>query len=254
MKEFFSFDRRKNTTIPEQIVNQIISYINDFKLIQGTPLPKIEESREELGLSKEEAQLIIDALLEKKYLVYDPSIKNYLVNKPNQHSEFLASLSSIYAEIIRSGKTPSVKTTHHEIFEVSREFASILGFVYQEKVLKIKRIFFADHTPVASTEFYFSLDKIPLSMQFIENDKPHLDILLKIYPQVYKYHLRELNVIQTPKNIKEDLNIQDENSICTVGKYQFFNQIGGVVEYGIVYTTEFNDFETKITDLKQISI
>ena len=117
MKEFFSFDRRKKTSIPEQIVDQIISYINDFKLIQGTPLNNIEASREELGLTQEETKLIVDSLQAKNYLVYDPIVKTYLVNKPTHHSDFLVSLSSIYNEITRAGKNAHVKTIHQEILD-----------------------------------------------------------------------------------------------------------------------------------------
>lgn len=49
MKEFFEFDRRKKDSVVNQVVNQFIAYVNDYKLIIGMPLPDLDLAKKNLN-------------------------------------------------------------------------------------------------------------------------------------------------------------------------------------------------------------
>jgi DNA-binding GntR family transcriptional regulator len=254
MKQFFTFDRRKKEPITDQIVDQTISFINDFKLIHGTPLPDLEEAKIEFGLSDTELQSILSRLLQRGYVIKDSKTGHYLVQKSSKDTNLLVEVSPIFRSIQQLGMHATIKMIKEEVITTSYELAALTGFQYEEKVLKQSKLYLGDDVPIVYAEIYFSLDKLPNLEKYLIPTEPHQDILFKQFPSSFKYHVRELNVVYTPEEVKKILNIKEEGSINTLGKYQFYNALGQVVEFGIVHLTKLNDFQTTIIDLSTIRL
>lgn len=250
MKQFFTFDRRKKTPIVDQIIEQVIAYINDFKLISGAPLPDIELASKELSLSKLEVEHILQSLIKQAYLVYDASTKTYLVQKPTKDNGFLINISPFFKSIQQHGKTPKVFTLNKNTLTITHELSLQTGFAVGEKVIHYQRYFTADDLPVALIEFYMSLDKLPQADTLFKDHQPHLESLMSRYGHQYKYHVRELNVIEAPAFIQTLLAPKEPGMICTIGTYRFYNLSGQVVEAGTTYLTDLTEFTTISTDLR----
>jgi len=254
MKQFFNFDRRKKEPVTLQIIEQTISYINDYKIIHGTPLPNVDDLKVEFGLTEKELTLVLDTLTQRGYLIKDTNSNQYIIQKSSKESSFLVDVTPIYRAIQESGMDASIQLLKEEIITVTYELAAMTGFQNEEKVLKQSKIYLGNNIPIAYGEFYFSLDKLPNLEKYLIPTEPHLDILFKQFPTSFKYHVRELNVIYTPVDIQKILKIEEEGSINTVGKYQFYNGQGQVIEFGIVHLNQLNDFQTTIIDLSSIRL
>jgi DNA-binding GntR family transcriptional regulator len=249
MKQFFTFDRRKKTSIVDQIIDQVISYINDFKLIHGSPLPDIELASTALELTSKEVKTILDRLVEAGYLIYAPKQKTYLVQKPSKDNGFLINVNPLFKSIIQHGKKPKVFTLMKKSMTINHELALQTSFPIGEKVVHYQRYFTADDVPIMYIDFYLSLDKLPQADQLFGDEEPHLDAVMTRYPLQYKYHVRELNVVIAPAFIEKLLAPKEAGMICNHGKYRFYNQTGQLVESGITYLTDLTEFTTTTTDL-----
>jgi DNA-binding GntR family transcriptional regulator len=249
MKQFFTFDRRKKTPIVDQIIEQVIAYINDFKLISGAPLPDIELASKELSLSQAEVNHILQSLTAQGYLRFDKDANTFLIQKPTKDNGFLINISPFFKSIQQQGKTPKVFTLNKKTLTITHELSLQTGFSVGEKVIHYQRYFTADDVPVSFIDFYMSLDKLPQVDSLFKDNQPHLESVMTRYPSQYKYHVRELNVIEAPEFIQTLLSPKEPGMICTIGTYRFYNLSGQVVEAGVSYLTDLTEFTTTSIDL-----
>jgi DNA-binding GntR family transcriptional regulator len=255
MKQFFDFDRRKKDKIVEQVVEQFAAYIHDYKLIHGTPLPNFEDVKKELELTNHEIEEILSILKQKELVIYNEVTKLYLVNYPTYRYDFLVNVAPAYREILNAGKTPKVHTIEKKECIADEDLVhQFAGIKVGERVLHYKRYFTADDVAMFYIEVCFSLEQLPLAGQIFNDDQPHLDLMMQKYPQQYKYHVREVNVVKGPDHLIDIFKPKDKDYICTLGFYRFFNAKGEVVESGFAYMTDLTEFTTTITDLTDLFI
>jgi len=254
MKEFFEFDRRKKDDVVNQVVTQFIAYVNDYKLITGTPLPNLATAKNEFELTEKEVQKIISELIDKGYLTYNKKDNQYLVHNPGYKYDFLINVAPAYREILRSGKKPAVFTIEKKEITLDAAMATKFQMTVGEKVAHYRRYLTADGVPIFYIDFCLSLDRLPGVPATFKDNEPHLDFVLQKFAAQYKYHVREFSIVTAPQDIVKLLHPHEEGMICTLGKYKFFNSKGEIVESGMAYMTELTEFTTSTTDLTELLI
>jgi DNA-binding GntR family transcriptional regulator len=255
MKNFFEFDRRKRTNVVDQVVSQFMSYVDDFKLIEGSPLPNLTLAQKELSLTDHELKQILALLTEKAYLRLDEKTKQYHVSRPEHHYDFIINVAPAYQEIINSGKKPAIFTLEKKDVTITPELASrFQGLTVGEKVTYYKRYFTADGKPMFFIEFCLSSQYLPNAKELFKDHEPHLAIMMQKFPLQYKFHVRELNVVNAPAYVQAVLDPKAKSLLCTYGQYRFFNTKGECVESGFAYMTDLTEFTTTTTDLSELLI
>jgi DNA-binding GntR family transcriptional regulator len=254
MKEFFTFDRRKKTSIQSQIIEQIIGYILDYKLIHGAPLLHIELTSRELNLTKKEVGDILKTLVQRGYLLFDSKTQIYLVQRPVTDEGFINNISPIAKEIRKSGQTPSVVTLLKEFTTATNGLSLKSGFKVGEKLVRYRRIVSANERPIFYIDFYLSLEMMPKVDNVFKDHEPHLEIVMSQYPSAYRFHIREFMIKHAPNEIVELLEPNEKGMICNYGTYRFFNQQGQTTEYGVTYLTDLTEFTTISKDLNLLLI
>lgn len=255
MKQFFEFDRRKKANLVDQVVEQIITYINDYKLIHGMPLPDLNNAMKELEITEVEINRVLKTLLEKGYITFNEKEKQYFIRNPGYRYDFLVNIAPAYREILNSGKKPAVYTLEKKEKVVDEALMNqFQGLTLGEKVLHYKRYLTADGVRMFYIEMCFSVDRLPNIDQAFKDDQPHLDMMMQKYPLQYKFHVREVSVVRPPQPIKVLLQHQESDFICTLGIYRFYNAKGAVVESGFAYMTELTEFTTTSFDLNELVV
>ena len=254
MKEFFEFDRRKKDSVVNQVVNQFIAYVNDYKLIIGMPLPDLVLAKKEFELNDKEIQKIITELTEKGYLKYIKKDDQYVVDSPSRQTDFLINVAPAYREIINSGKKPAVFTIEKKEIVLDATMANTFQMAIGEKVLHYRRYLTADGVPMFYIDFCLSLDRLQGVAGTFKDNEPHLDFVLQKFSTQYKYHVREFSIVTAPVEMVKLLHPHEDDMICTLGKYKFFNSKGEIVESGFAYMTDLTEFTTTTTDLTELLI
>jgi DNA-binding GntR family transcriptional regulator len=254
MKQFFEFDRRKKDDVVDQVVSQFIAYVNDYKLINGTPLPNLALVKKEFELTEKELQKILSQLMDRGYLTYNEKDDQYLVNNQPRNYDFLINAVPAYQEIIKMGKKPAVMTLEKKQVTLDEAMANKFQMPIGEKVLHYRRTITADGLPILYLDFCLSLNHLPGVLGAFKDNEPHIDAVLQRFPTQYKYHVKELSVAQASPVMIKLLHPHEEGMICTIGKYKFFNSKGDVVESGFGSMTDLNEFTTTNTDLTDLLI
>ncbi len=252
MKQFFEFDRRKKDSVVDQVVEQFIGYVMDYKLISGSPLPDLALTKKELDLTDAEINIILKTLLEKGYLSYQAKKKQYIIQAPTYLYDFLVNVSPAYKEILNSGKKPGVVTLERSEITLDAPLAAAFQMPVGEKVFRLKRYLTADGLPIFYMDVCFALASLPgIQNAFLDN-QPHLQIVIEKYPQQYKFHTREVNIVIAPPMIQAILHPKEEGMICTHGKYRFLNTKGDVIESGITHMTDLTEYSTTTKNLNDM--
>lgn len=255
MKNFFEFDRRKKANVVEQVVQQFISYVHDYKLIHGSKIPDLKIAKKELELTDQEIHKILSMLQERGYLYFDRATNEYLVQMHPHKYDFIINVVPAFREVINAGKTPNIINLEKKEVIIDAELATKFpGMVIGEKALFMRRYITADHIPMFYIEFCLSKALLPGVEQAFKDEEPHLEIVIKKYPHQYKHHVRQLNIVTAPLEIRKLLGNHEKNMICTYGKYRFFNSKSEVVESGFAYMTDLTEFTTTSVDLTELMI
>lgn len=254
MKQFFEFDRRKKEDMVHQVVTQFIAYVNDYKLITGTPIPDLNLMKKELAISEKEIQKIIAELIKQGYLVYNEKEKRNEVHSPSYLYDFLINVAPAYREILNSGKKAAVVTLEKKEVVINAEMAVTFQMPIGERVLYYRRYLTADGAPMFYIEFCLNMKLLPDVKGLFEDHEPHLEFLMKKFASQYKYHVRELSVVTAPPAMIDLLVPNEQGMICTLGKYKFFTGNGEIVESGFAYMTDLTEFTTTSSDLTELLI
>jgi DNA-binding GntR family transcriptional regulator len=254
MKQFFSFDRRKKDDVVDQVVTQFISYVEDYKLINGTILPKLDLVKKDLELTDKELQKIITELTQRGYLTYLIKENQYVVSQQSRSHNFLITVDAAYQAIINSGKKPAVFTIEKKEITLNAAMAATFQMAVGEKVLHYRRYLTANGVPIFYLDFCLSLNQLLGVKDAFKDNEPHLDAVLRKYSAQYKQHVREFSIIAAPQAMVKLLHPHEEGMICTLGKYKFFNSNGKIVESGFAYMTDLTEFSTTNTNLNELLI
>jgi DNA-binding GntR family transcriptional regulator len=254
MSAFFTFDRRKKVSIQQQIVDQVINYVQDFKLIHGALFPIEELTSKHIKLDKQDITTILKELIKLNYVRLDNEKGEYYIQRPIYDHGFINQVAPISKEIIRSGQKPKFFTLQRTTLHATPALAHKSGYKVGEKLLHLKRYICANDRPIFYISFYLSLEKMLKADQIFKDDQPHLEMMMNQFPLQYQFHIREMKINYAPDFIVELLAPKEKGMICNVGQYRFYNQLGQTSEYGETYLTDLTEFTTISSDLNTLYI
>jgi DNA-binding GntR family transcriptional regulator len=243
---------KKNDKVVELLVKQYIQWIEDYRIISGTPffLPKI--GKKTVVMTEGQINQIKKELKNKGYLQYDQATDQEVFQFPIHTFDFISTVSAAYREIQKSGKKPGIYTIQKQMKVVDPALEKTFGFNKGHSVMQYQRMLTANDKPIIMIEFCLSLDHLRNVDQAFQDDQPHLEFVLQKYSIQYQYLLREVSVISLPQDKKKLFHVEQDNIICTLGKFKFYNKTGNLVESGIAYLIDMHTFSTTSTSIEHL--
>jgi DNA-binding GntR family transcriptional regulator len=139
-------DRDSSTPLYVQLSLGIEAAINDGTLSPGVRLENELDLSQRLGLSRPTVRQGIQELVDKGLLVRKRGVGTQVVasrvNRP-------VALTSLYDDLLRSGKKPHTEVVEYRIGRASEEVASRLLLLPRAQVLEVERIRHVDGEPLA---------------------------------------------------------------------------------------------------------
>jgi hypothetical protein len=248
-----SFRKTKKT---EDVINVLVKHytqwIEDYKIISGTPFFLPTVGNKPLILSKDQTELIINVLKNKGFLYYDQGTNQNLFQFPGYTFDFITNVGAAYREIQKSGKTPGIYTIQKQKKVVDTALEKTFGFPKGHSVMHYQRMLTANNKPIIMIEFCLSLEHLKNVDQVFEDDQPHLELVLQKHSIQYQYLVREVSVVTLPQDKKKLFHVEQDNMICTLGKFKFYNKTGVLVESGFAYLLDMQNFTTTSTNREHL--
>ncbi len=243
---------KKTKDVVNVLVKQYIQWIEDYKIISGTPffLPKI--GKKTVVMTEGQINQIKKELKNKGYLQYDQSTDQEVFQFPIYTFDFISTVSAAYREIQKSGKKPGIYTIQKQMKVIDTSLEKTFGFPKGHSVMHYQRMLTANDKPIIMIEFCLSLEHLKNVDQVFKDDQPHLEFVLQKHSIQYQYLLREVSVVNLPQDKKKLFHVEQDNMICTLGKFKFYNKTGVLVESGFAYLIDMQNFTTTSTNREHL--
>jgi GntR family transcriptional regulator len=156
---FEPLDRSSYVPMYAQIQTQLRGMIHAGQLKPGDTLPSEEELSRVYGISRMTARQALQALKAQGLAARHKGLGTF-VTQPKVEKD-IAHLSGFSAEMQALGMEPSSRLLHAETAESSESEAASLCIKPGAPVFKLRRLRFADGSPLAIEESTLSLDRFP---------------------------------------------------------------------------------------------
>ncbi|WIV11628.1 GntR family transcriptional regulator [Proteiniborus sp. MB09-C3] len=143
-----------NSMVPKYYIikNRIIEMINSEEITEAGMIPSERELVSMFNVSRITVKRAIDELVNEGYLYRIQGKGTFIKSDEGNHD--LVSLMSCTQDIIRMGMTPSKKLIFHSVQEADAVRVKRLQLAKGDKVLMLKRVYYADNEPLNYTTTY----------------------------------------------------------------------------------------------------
>lgn len=148
----------KGTPIPlyYQLKSIILKNISNGNLKPGDMLPTEMEFLEIYGISRATIRQAIKELVNDGY-VYRVKSKGTFVAKPKVWQEYISSVHASHQMISQQNMVPTTRILVLEEEKASVEVSEQLQIAYEDPIIHMKRLRFADDEPLLYTENYLTM-------------------------------------------------------------------------------------------------
>jgi DNA-binding GntR family transcriptional regulator len=205
-------DHRSKTPITEQLKQQIETLIQNNDLIAQDTLPNAKILAKQLSIKQKDVETTYKMLAQNQYIELNhemPIIKYF-----DRVMDFLTSCKTIEEAISTMGLLAKV-----EVISINKEQLKLHLELDDSKLKKeyivIKRIFYANDTPIIYMEDFYPLERYPEMER--ENLKNFKSIYKEIIQKKYQINItktkRSISIIETSSDISSLLKISKKQAI-----------------------------------------
>ncbi len=224
------FDRRKNKSLPEQLLEAIKKEVTLHHFATYTELADMKEFAERYQISLEEVKWIYDELINEKCVLLKDN--KYYFTDFEIPSIFFDDVHSIYDIIEKNNYKATFRDLNFEVCEfpdsAKENFPSLVGLS-----VHVERLFYGDSRPVLLANFYYPLDVFPNLDKEIFKDRPIWDLLKSKYDAIPEYVKQNFHVVLL--KAEEKLLLETDFDYAHNVKSVIKSQKGDVLEYSEIY-------------------
>lgn len=243
MSLFMDIDRSGPIPIYFQVSQRIEKAINDRTLPPGSRLENEISLGDRLGLSRPTIRRAIQELVDKGLLVRRRGIGTQVVHGQVTRG---VDLTSLFDDLIRSGKKPVTKLLEMKILPADARVAKELNVAEGSPTLYLHRVRLADSTPVAVMENWLPEDFTDLNTNdVIEHG---LYQVLRSRGVTMRVAKQRIGARKASTDETGFLDIDKGAAVLTMDRTAFDNS-GRAVEYGHhCYRPDLYSFEVTIVE------
>ena len=240
---FMDFDRSGPIPLYFQLAQMLEGAIHDGALPPGARLENEVSLAERLSLSRPTVRRAIQSLVDKGLLVRRRGIGTQVVHGQVSRG---VELTSLWEDLETMGKTPSTKLLSLNIEPASQKIADILGITKGTPVNHLRRIRYADKTPVSLMENWIPVDVTDLSDEDFE--KHGLYQLLRVRGTVIRVAKQRILARKATAPEADHLEVERGAALLEMERTSFDNS-GRAVEHGHhVYRPDVFSFEVTLVE------
>ncbi len=193
------------------VKQKIVEMINNEEIGPDGMIPSERELMSSFGISRITAKKAIDDLVNEGYL-YRIQGKGTFVKKDTLDQD-LISITSCTQDIVKLGMTPSKRLLTAEVIEADKTRAKKLQLSNGEKVLKVKRVYYANNEPINLTTTYLPCKAFPL----IETHDFGVDSIYDVLESKYNTRItkatRTIEAVLAVDEVAKELEVKEGDPV-----------------------------------------
>lgn len=236
----------KSLSVPlyVQLKELILGDIQNGTLNAGDMIPTEHELMEQYAISRNVVRQAIGELVDGGYLIRKKA-KGTFVSTPSANVEKISTLEVLRESTLRSGAIPTTRVLSMEVLDADAEIAQSLGLSEGVRVIRIKRLHYANDTPVS-----ISVSVLPYARcSFVLEHRLQVDSLHRVLS--YRYDTRIYRSVRTmgaryANESEIELLGITPGSVVNCSQRKSYNRMNTIVECTVsVYRGDFElSFET----------
>lgn len=243
--ELIQVDKRQNTPLRIQLMNELRLAIFDYQLADQSMLPSISDMTDHLLMSLSDVKAALQAL-EQEGIIMLSKKNQYMVTHKKQSNEFMAKAFLLFQYIKKLGMEPSIETLVQKVIIADDLLAKKMSLSVGDKVMYLKRVYYGNRKPMVLLESYFSISLLPEVENITFTNQPHFEVLIKHYSFEPHRSVRESRVIALTKEQAKALNDM-EGSPCHQVEVWTYEKGGKLTDYNRATLPSSDVFETVTT-------
>ncbi len=240
--ELIKVDKRQNTPLKFQLMNQLRLAIYDYQLSDKFVMPSIQDLSKTFMMQEKDVEIALKTLQKEGLL--EPFKKNeYVVSHKRHSNEFMAKAFLLFQYLKKLGLEPAIVTLEQSTILADETIAKKMNIQVGDRLLYLKRIYSGNQKPMVFLESFLNVSLMPAIEKIVFTTQPHVEVILKHYSLEPYRSVRENHVIAL--NQEQAKGLQDmENSPCHQVEVWTYDKTGKLMDYNIATLTSADVFET----------
>ncbi len=205
----------RSKSIVEQVNEILRERIHDATYQPGERLPSESELAEQFGVSRATVRTVLAKLSVEGLILRRQGDGTYVNERIRDVNTHLGGLWDFTRLIETSGFSASIQALSVKLTEATEEDAHALAVDPGEKLLSLKRLFFADETPVILAHNLIPQQFISAAPETIDGNLHIRDILREYCEQEIAFAITEI-CSASYEQVNEYLNLNDKDHILNL--------------------------------------
>lgn len=224
----------KQTPVPlyYQLKKQLLHLVESGELKEGDMLPAEKDLCEQLSISRPTVRQALNELVDEGYLSRFKG-KGTFVSKPKVKDRFLSKLQSFNSEMRNKGMVPKTEVISVAKMPGNPEINERLELSYDDALLYLSRIRYADDIPLVYVETYLPYKGFEPLLEGDYTKDSLYDLLEQLLGIRITYARREIEAVAGRKKEAAYLDVPANTPICLVRSVAYAEGRDLPVEYSV---------------------
>ena len=183
-------------TLADQVEDLLRGRIREGIYAPGSRMPSESELSEELGVSRATVRTVLAKLAVNGLILRRQGDGTYVNARVGKISAHLGNVWDFICLIESNGFSPSIQFISKDVRPATEKEAEMLSIAPGEQLLSLRRLFYADDTPVILTHNIFPLSILRVPVDEVDGSLHIRDILHQYFQQEIAFVITDIHATQ----------------------------------------------------------
>ena len=221
-------------TLADQVEDLFRGRIREGIYAPGSRMPSESELSEELGVSRATVRTVLAKLAVNGLILRKQGDGTYVNARVEKLSAHLGNVWDFICLIESNGFTPSIQYISKEIRPATEQEAELLSVEPGERLLSLRRLFFANDKPVILTHNFFPLSLLRVPFDDIDGSLHIRDILQEYFGQDIAFVITDIHATLAGEEVSTLLKTSPDKVMLALD-VSFYSKDNNLLSLGTNY-------------------
>jgi len=221
-------------TLANQVEDLLRGRIREGVYAPGSRMPSESELSEELGVSRATVRTVLAKLAVNGLILRKQGDGTYINARVEKISAHLGNVWDFICLIESNGFSPSIQFISKEVRSATEKEAEMLSITPSERLLSLRRLFFADAIPVILTHNIFPLALLRVPVDEVDGSLHIRNILHQYFQQDIAFVITDIHATHAGEEVGALLNASPDKVMLALD-VSFYSKDNVLLSLGTNY-------------------